>query len=461
MAKKTPKIVKVEERGKLPTLPYRAVGGSGTAIHSGYVVSKEKHADLQGSRRYVTFSELIANVGIVGAGVRYFLNLIGKVSWKSVPVDHSPEAIKAADFVDDVFEDIQTPWSRIIRRAAMYKFYGFSVQEWIAKKRWDGRIGFLDIEVRPQSTIERWDRDEKTGILRGVIQREVQRYEERYLPLNKLLYVVDDSLSDSPEGLGIARTIVPYAKRLGRYEILEGYGFETDLRGIPIGRVPKAILQQMVEDGKITSTQMIAMEEVLKDFIENHIRSPETGLVLDSLTYQTQDEKGSPSNVKQWDLELIKGGQTALPDMGKAIERNVKQIALLLGVEHLLLGQDRLGSYALSRDKTNNFFLIVDSTLLEVASTVKKDLLPPLFKLNGMNPRLIPTPKPEPVNFRDIEQVSRALESLANAGAPLDPDDEAIDFVREMAGLPTRDEAKIVADASLIPEDDDGTRSRG
>jgi len=53
--------------------------------------------------------------------------------------------------------DMERPWHRVVRRAAMYRVYGYSWQEWIAKKRDDGVIGYLDIEPRTQSTITRWE----------------------------------------------------------------------------------------------------------------------------------------------------------------------------------------------------------------------------------------------------------------------------------------------------------------
>ena len=119
----------------------------------------------------------------------------------------------------------------------MYRFYGFSIQEWTARRRDDGFLTFADIAPRSQRTIERWDVDEAGQVL-GALQRSPQTQEEIYLPREKLLYIVDDTLNDSPEGLGLFRHLVAPSRRLKRYEQLEGFGFETDLRGIPIGRSP-------------------------------------------------------------------------------------------------------------------------------------------------------------------------------------------------------------------------------
>ncbi len=433
--------------------PTQTVGVGATAIYGGYIVSKEKEADLQGSKKYITFSQNLVNVAIVGAGVRYFLNLVAKASWTVTPADDSEEAAQLAEFMDSILYDMKSPWARIVRRAAMYKFYGFSLQEWTAKKREDGKIGMLDIAVRPQSTVERWFREDKHGEVEAIVQRNPQTGEEITLPRSKVVYVVDDSLSDSPEGLGIFRHIAPEAQRLLRYYQLEGYGVETDLRGIPILRAPLALLQKLVSEKKITEAEKTAMVQVLKDFIDNHIRAPESGLLLDSIPYRTEDEKGTPSSEKQWDVELLKGAISSLPELSKAIDRTTRSIAILLGVEHLLLGSDSKGSYALSRDKTNNFFLIVDSTLEELGESFDKDIVDVVWKLNGLNPKLKPTLTPEPIKFSDIEQVTGALRDLAQAGAPLAPDDPVVDEVRELVGLSRRDLAAMEEDAMVTPKD--------
>lgn len=415
--------------------PLRELGVPGTPIYGGYIQEPDSNAKLTGTQKYKYFSETLVNVAIVGAGVRYFLNLVSKATWAVTPAEQdSPEAQEYADFVKEVLDDMETPWRRIVRRAAMYRFYGFSLQEWTAKRRPDGRIGFKDISPRPQSTIEKWDTD-KFGNILGVIQRSPQDGTEIWLPRKKLMYLVDDSLSDSPEGLGLVRHIYPYAERLKVYEKMEQDGFDTDLRGIPIGRAPLAALAQMVEDGKITSEQKTQWETYFTDFIQNHVRKPNTGLLLDSLTYQTADEAGRPSNVKMWDLELLTGKSTALGDLARAIQRTTRSIAILLGVEQLLLGETTGGSYALARDKTNVFFLIADSTLAELSDALKRDFIDTLWDLNGFPVEMKPTMVPESIRFRDVEQVTKALKDLAQSGAKLDLADPAVNEIRELLGL--------------------------
>lgn len=422
--------------GVTPTVvsPKRTIGVGGTAIHGGYIQTREKDSTLVGQEAFTTYSNLIANTAIVAAGLRFFLNLIGKARWSFEPADDSPEAVDAADFVESVLADMGTSWRRVVRRAAMYRFYGFSVQEWTARLRDDGRIGFLDVEPRPQNTIVKWDVD-ASGTVHGVVQQSPQDYREIYLPRKKCVYVVDDSVNDSPEGLGLFRHIIQAAKDLRRFEQLEGFGFETDLRGIPIGRGPFGVLQDMEDSAEITKSQRQAIEAPLRDFIANHVKTPGLGLLLDSATYESSDEAATPSAAPQWDLDLLNGGTTSQESVAKAIERKQREIARVLGVEHLMLGEGQRGSAALSEDKSKNFALMVDGTLDELVEVFADDLLSPLWDLNGFDQRLKPTAKVEAIQHRNVGEVTQALRDVADAGGTLDPEDPAINEVRELLGL--------------------------
>lgn len=415
--------------------PTSTLGVPGVAIYSGYVVEEDKDPRLLGRERYRTFSEALANCATVAAGVRYFLNLVAKTSWTFTPADHPDGEMRAEQIEQMLLKDPATSWPRIVRRAAMYRMYGFSVQEWTARKRPDGLVTLQDVAPRGQLTIERFDVD-TTGRLLGVIQRSPQDSREIYLPRSKIVYMVDDSLSDGPTGLGVFRHIVSAVDRLKRYEQLEGFGFETDLRGIPIGRVPYAELDRLVTQGKISQADALKSARVMETFIERHIKTSNLGLVLDSETFTTTDGAQRPSNVYKFGVELLQGtGGTSQQEINVAIERINREIARVLGVEQILLGSGDRGSFALARDKSHQFSLTVDATLEELAAGFTKDLVETLFRLNGWDPEAMPTLSPEAAAYRDVDQITASLRDMAQAGAVIDPRDPAIDEVRALLGL--------------------------
>ena len=416
------------------TRPTDTLGVPGTAVYGGYIEEREKSRDLAShDARYRTYGDILANTSIVAAGVRYFVNLVGKASWSFTPSEDDFDG-RYAEYAEAMLtDDPATPWHRVVRRAAMYRFYGFSVQEWTARRRADGLMTFADIAPRAQSTIERWNVD-ATGWMLGAFQRSPQSLSEIYLPREKLMYIVDDTLSDSPEGLGLFRHLVEPAVRLRRYEQLEGFGFETDLRGIPIARMPLFELNEMVEGGELSEEQRLRFEEPMRRFVENHIRDPRLGLLLDSATYRTENEAGAPSSMRLWDVELLKGSATSFSENAAAIERINREIARILGVEQLLLGAGQ-GSYALSQDKTHQFYLLVDGALAEIREAVQRDLLLTLWRLNGWPAEWMPEIRTEAVQYTDIQQIGATLRDMATAGAVLDPADPVVGEVRDLMGV--------------------------
>jgi len=419
--------------------PTRELGLMGTAIYGGYIDDRERNPELQASQRYTTYSNLLANTSIVAASVRHFLNLVTAVDWHAEPpkgYEDSAEAKQLADFVNNTMHDMKTPFFRVIRRGAMFRYWGFSVQEWIAKKReQDGQIGFLDISPRPQNTITRWDVTPGGEVL-GMVQEPDWAMQEIYLPRGKVLYLVDDSLNDSPEGFGLFRHLAEPASRLANLQKLEIYGYEMDLKGVPIGRAPLMELERAVADGEITAE--LAQKELnsLTDFIRNHIKSPKLGLVLDSQTWESSDEAARPSGSRQWDIETLKSESAeGAQAVGVALERIQREMARITGTEGLLIGGDGKGSMALSKDKTGQMALATDSTIKELRHVMDNDYIGTLWLLNGFDPALKPRTKTDTLRHRDVQEVTSALQDLALAGATLNPDDPAIQQVRDLLGL--------------------------
>lgn len=441
-------MAKIKKAAK-PTKSKERLGHPGYNIVGGYLLNTEKNSRLNGVEKYKEYSNLMLNLAIVGAGVRFFLNLISSVSWKFEPSNPNDlESKRYSERVQYILNDMETPWHRVVRRASMYRFYGFSIQEWTAKLNAENEIGFLDIEPRPQSTIERWEVDDHGSVL-GAWQRNPNNQAEVLLPRYKILYCVDDTLHTSPEGIGVFRNIVESAQRLQRYLQLEGFGYEMDIRGVPIGRAPLSKIQKMVDDGDIDKAQAAAIKEPIENILKNHVKNPYLSLLLDSVTYTSTDDAETPSQVKEWDIEFAKSEVGSQDSIAKAIERETFYIAILLGIEGLLLGGTKVGTYSLGDNKSNNLALIIDSTLREVSETVQNDIIKPLFSMNGWPDDKMPVATTDKVQLKEVTEITQALRDLADAGFPMMPDDPAINEVREMLGVSPAKTDATDSDVSL------------
>lgn len=427
--------------------PTKTIGVGGTALHGGttrfggYIVDGETSGDLLGTRKWISYATMVANTSIIAASQRYDLNLIGRPEWRAVPPEEfidDPQAVEIAAFITSAMNDMTTPWHQIVMRAAMYKYAGFSWSEWTAKRRKDGKIGFDDIEPRPQSTIERWLVDEN-GEVEAVVQRDPATGEEIVLPRWKAVYCVEDSVSDSPAGLGLYRQMYPTARQRAEYARLEGIGYEIDLRGIPIGRAPLSELQAALDAGDITPDQREAAVAVIDDFVQHHIRSTKLGLVLDSQPFMGENNGGeTPSNIRQWDVELMQGGPTSAAQIDSAIRRCDHELARVMQTEHLLLGEQR-GSQSLSKDKSDNFRALVESQLRQLCRVFRKDMVLPLVRMNGWPEEKAPMLETDPVAFSAVEDLSGVMKDLADAGFSVPPDYEGVNVILRSAGLPPID----------------------
>jgi hypothetical protein len=436
------KFTKADDEGRLPidqTLPSPdpeetlAVGG--TAVYGGYLQLTEKDSALVGRTKYKTFSEAIANVAIIAAGVRLLLNLVANSEWKAeAPADSGEEGEKFAQLAMDALNGMRRPWHRIVRRLAGHRFHGFAAGEWVAKRNEDGGIGFKDVITLPQITIERWHLD-NDGWMAGCVQTSPQTGKDVSIPREKMVYVVDDALNDSPEGLGLLRHVADSVARLNRLQELEVFGFVGDLRGIPVGRAPLMELDKAVQNKSITQAKATELIEGLEAFVRKHIKSPDLGILLDSTPYKGTGENRTPVATPQWAIELLDGGVYNLDAVAKAITRLQREIARVLGVEHLMLGENSAGSRSLSEDKTQAFALLVDGTLKEIRTAVQQDLLGPLWELNGWPLELMPTLKTDSVAFRSVAEMASALRDLAVAGVQLDRQDEAVQEILDLMGL--------------------------
>lgn len=415
--------------------PFKEMGASGVAVFGGRVLTREKGPLVWGPQRWITYHEMVSNTSIVAAGVRYFLNIVAAAKWTVTPADDSAEAKKHAELIDKAINGMVTPWRRVARRSSSYRFMGFGIQEWTAKRMEDGTIGLEDIESRPQHTIDRWEVDDRGSVL-GAYQRSPQTQQEIYLPRRKLLYIVEDSLTDSPEGLGLYRHLVEPYERLKKYMLLEGQGFERDLRGIPIGRVPYQALKASVKAGTMTQDDASKITKAIEDFVQTQTKKEDTSIVIDSAPYVVETESGkSVSGVMQYGLELLQGAGADFASIANAIERLNREMARIIGAEHLLLGGEGGANRALAEDKSRNFYQVVNGTLDDISDNANSDVIAVICDMNGISEEMRPKLTHSDISFRSVQEVTAALRDMATAGAVLQPNDPAIDDVRDMLGI--------------------------
>ncbi|HET9893248.1 MAG TPA: hypothetical protein VFQ42_22410 [Mycobacterium sp.] len=428
-----------------PAAPSKPAGSDGIVNVGGFLVTGERDPGLVGINKWTAFDNAILGVAIVSSAVNIWTQLVGSAKLTVEPNKiGGQDAQRAADIVDQGFLNAQltTPVNQIFRRQSMKRFKGFAVHEVLLKRRAaDDMIVVGDIQDRPQWTIWRWNRPDPQAEWTGVEQMTPAAGQNTwYIPRERLFYSVENTLSPSPEGVGVLRQLADHVRRLALFKKFEGIGFQTDLSGVPVARAPLAKLQNEMPQG-LSPAEIKAkvLQEVgwMYDLLKNHNKNAEQGILLDSATYTDKSASQSPSSIYEYAFDLIKGsGSTSLAAIGEAIGRETADIARVMCAEWLLLGgQDSGGAYSMHEDKTAMFALCVNSVNEDLAADAKRDIAARLLVMNGIDPELfLPNIIVEPVATGSVQAACQALASLFQAG--LNPTDPAINVLRGRLKLP-------------------------
>lgn len=434
-------------------------GVTGVQHYAGFITTSERNPKLQNQKRFKEFSEMLINQPVIGASVRAFLQLIKKIKWKVVPIEDDADSKRYAEALEEVIDNLESGWPQIVQRLAAFPYWGFAISEWTAKQLDSGIIGLKDIQPRSQHTIYRWEIQDD-GEITAVTQLNPNTSEEIKLERRRLVYAVDNSLNDDPEGLGLFRQLYATYRRIENYKIIEEIGFDADLHGIPIIKAPLEELNKMVDEG-MPEERRDEILAVYETFLRNHQKKKSQGLMIDSDPYAGPDR--TPSAIPKFDVKLLTGGGSSImTDLQGAISRERNNIAMLLSTGFLLLGEDGAGSLALSDNKIESFFLFACSVLQDLAFVFKRDMFRPVAKLNGWNEASLPNLKYEEPKVQDVIMITEALRNLATAFGPLPSHSETINEVMTIMGLdPIPEEEFDDLDEDLVPGLDNGNDPKG
>jgi hypothetical protein len=378
------------------------------------------------------------NDPVVGAMLHSIEMLIRAVDWTVEPSDPDDErSIAEAEFVSSCLGDMSDSWADTLAAIMGFLVYGYSYHEIVYKRRQgytkdprtrskytDGRIGWRKLPTRSQETIDRWNLDDNGGI-RGAYQNDPNSQKKGvvYLPIEKALLFRTTSKLNNPQGRSILRNaFIPwYYKR--RIQEIEAIGIERDLAGLPVALVPPQLLSNAA-----TAEERAALDAI-KQIVRNVKRDEQEGIVF-PLAYDP--ETGNPA----YDLKLLSTGGRRQFDTDAIIGRYDQRIAMTVLADFLLLGHENVGSQALSVSKVDLFIRSLDAFLSEIAEVFNNHAIPRLMRLNGVDEAMSPTLTWSTPKSVDLASIGSFITSLAQAGAPLFPDENLEGYLRGIAGLP-------------------------
>lgn len=425
-------------------------GTTGVRHHAGYIATYERNPKLRRERRYEEFSEMLLNQPVIAASVRAFLQIIKRTKWQVKPIEGDANSKRYAEALEEVMDNIAGGWAQFVQRQAAFVFWGFALSEWTATALGSGVIGFSDIQPRSQHTINRWEIQDD-GEITAVTQINPNSGQEHLLKRERLVYAVDNSLNDDPEGLGLFRQLYAPYRKIETYKIIEEIGFDTDLRGVPVVKAPLEELNLLVENGEMTPERRDEILSVYENFLRNHQRKKSQGMMIDSETYLSPDR--TPSSIPKFSIELMRGdGSSVMTDLQAAIKRERNNIAMILNTGFMLLGEDGAGSLALSDTKMESIFMFVESALQDLAFVFKRDVFRPIARLNGWDEASLPGLDYEKPRIQDVAKITEALRNMSTAFGPLPATASTVNEILTIMGLEAIPEEEFDnMDAGLLP----------
>lgn len=219
-------------------------------------------------------------------------------------------------------------------------------------------------------------------------------------------------------------------------EQIEGIGVERDLAGMPVMYVPKEWTDPNA------SADVKALFSYAQTVVRDLKRDEQEGLVLPSIV-------DPETKQRTLELTLLSTGGRRQQDTGAIIARYSRGIAGTLLADFLLLGHDKVGSFALSSDKSELFEYSLNMWADAIAEQFTRKAIPDLLRLNGMPGEV--ELRHGPVEKLDLRTLGEFVERIIGSGAVV-PDEMLETMLRQRIDLPERED--MMALPAPEPEDD-------
>jgi len=439
------------------------LGVASSNVTSGTFKSGEFLPELRGSRAIAKYREMRDNSAVVGAVLYAVEQVLRDVELNVVPADKSEAAIADAKFVEEALDDMEHSLDDHVSEAVSFLWMGFSWFEVVYKRRGgldtrdpkkrskynDGRIGVRKLVSRAPWTISKFEVEDKTGKILGVRQRESaysSGTSDNLIPSNKSVYYRTTAIDNDPSGRSILRNAYTSYTYLTNLQSIEAIAVEREMHGIPIGRIPAEYLAADATEGQVAVRQQ--MEKMLSDLKLN----AQGFALLPSDLLLDQDGKSTGGVAARLvDVELMTSQGNRNIDIGPIIDRYQHDIARSVLSEFLMLGTNG-GSYALSKSKTDLFLRALESYINTIADVLNKQLVEPLWELNGLPVETMPKIKAGDVAPHDLRELGSYLRNLNGANIDLSDEPEVINALLHNAELPQVDADRIIAKADARRE---------
>lgn len=381
--------------------------------------------------------------------------------------NEDPKAVEYAKKLESIlFEQMGDPrsplpddtWSAFLQSWIQNDIFGWMWFDIWIKDLPDGSVGIARLVSVAAETLDGWDIEEPTGYVTGIYQRPVNGGVRTLIPRSRSLHLIANVNNGSPEGLSILRT----GYRLWYYKKMH-LEIESVLAergtGFPVFTVNSDI-QKAANDISLPPDVRANAQNICNSYEQaaSEIkRNEKSGLVIYSKPYITgvDGETGITTygGEQQVKLDFITPSQSNPIDIDRTIKRLDTGIARALLADFLFFGTNgNTGNQANLGNRTELWIKAIQARIDSNTECINRQLVPQLWELNGWPDEYKPTLRAGAVNKESADVLVSSLQKLAQAGAPVFPDDKLQEHLYNELGLPT-DNIKKAAEGLPSIED--------
>lgn len=403
---------------------FKEIGVNGLKENSGGVY-EEFVPKLRWPKAGDVYLEMSSNDPVITAILLCSRQLIRNVLWEVKPASQETADLEAANFLRECMDDMSFTWSDFIDNVTSFFEYGFAYHELVYKRRAgdsrdphknskynDNRIGWRKIAGRAQTSMQSWLFDSEGG-LQGMYQYTPSGV--KLIPIAKSLLFRTTANKGNPEGHSFLRGAYRpwYFKK--HIEEIEGIGIERDLAGLPVVTAPSGVDIFDKDNPKAVESKNAALK-----LVTSIRRDRNEGVVL-------------PDG---WSLSLLSSSSSRQFDTNAVINRYDQRIAITMLADIVMLGADKVGSFALAKVKQSMLSASLDAQLSSVCDIFNRYAIARLFALNTFNITKLPTITCSPVVSPDLKELGDYIKTLSGSQMPLFPDIDLENHLRRIADLP-------------------------
>lgn len=399
------------------------IGESGTQIFGG-VINEEYNAKLQGTTGIEVYDEMRKSDGTVAAAVKACSLPIRRAKWFIKPASEEKADIEIADFVRyALFEAQSIKWNDILRQSLLMLPLGVMVFEKVYKvASFNGKDRVLWDKFAPRlpKSIQAWETtDKKPGIQQRTVSGGLAS-----IPMEKLIVLVNDREGDNWWGSSILRAPYKHWYIKNTLYKIDAIAAERQGLGVPKVKLPEGFSEE----------DRAKAETILKN-----LRANEHAYIIEPHDYE---------------ITFMDMMAKTTRDVTESINHHNREITKSVLAQFLELGSTDSGSRALSTDQTDMFLQSEEAaanTLVDAFNVAIQEIVNLNFDGTERYPELAYTG----ITRTNVANLASAYQTLTTAkGLKPGPNDEV--YLRELLGLPERDQSEDVDEDVDEDDADDG-----